>query len=91
MVASPFKSGDVAATHDVVGLTKAAALGVATMQITCNAVCPGYVRTPLVDGQIKDQDLSEDEVVPTCDLLKFAKRGASPVPGAVGRGGAPNC
>ncbi len=66
LVASPFKSAYVAAKHGVLGLTKAVAL-VATTPITCNAVCPGYVRTPLVEGQIADQakahNLSEEEVV----------------------------
>jgi 3-hydroxybutyrate dehydrogenase len=67
LVASPFKSAYVAAKHGVLGLTKTVALEVATSQITCNAICPGYVRTPLVQGQIKDQarahNLSEEEVV----------------------------
>jgi len=68
LVASPFKSAYVAAKHGVVGLTKTIALEVATeTNLTCNAICPGYVRTPLVDGQIKDQaaahSMSEDQVV----------------------------
>ena len=67
LVASPFKSAYVAAKHGVLGLTKAVALEVATTPITCNAVCPGYVRTPLVEEQIADQakahNLSEEEVV----------------------------
>jgi 3-hydroxybutyrate dehydrogenase len=57
----------VAAKHGVVGLTKAVALEVAETAITVNAVCPGYVRTPLVEGQIRDQakahNLPEDRVV----------------------------
>ena len=67
LVASPFKSAYVAAKHGVIGLTKTVALEVAESGITCNAVCPGYVRTPLVEGQIKDQakahGMSEEEVV----------------------------
>ncbi len=67
LVASPFKSAYVAAKHGVVGLTKAVALEVAETAITVNAVCPGYVRTPLVEGQIRDQakvhNLPEDRVV----------------------------
>ena len=55
LVASPFKSAYVAAKHGVVGLTKTVALEVAETGITCNAICPGYVKTPLVEGQIADQ------------------------------------
>jgi 3-hydroxybutyrate dehydrogenase len=67
LVASPFKSAYVAAKHGVIGLTKTVALELAETLITCNAVCPGYVLTPLVEGQIKDQakahGMSEEEVV----------------------------
>ncbi|TDU26465.1 3-hydroxybutyrate dehydrogenase [Panacagrimonas perspica] len=55
LVASPFKAAYVAAKHGVVGLTKTVALEVAETGITCVAICPGYVRTPLVDNQIRDQ------------------------------------
>ena len=55
LVASPFKSAYVAAKHGILGLTKTVALEVATFNITCNAICPGYVKTPLVDAQIADQ------------------------------------
>jgi 3-hydroxybutyrate dehydrogenase len=54
MVASPFKSAYVTAKHGVLGLTKTVALELAEHNITCNAICPGYVHTPLVDGQIAD-------------------------------------
>jgi 3-hydroxybutyrate dehydrogenase len=54
LVASPFKSAYVAAKHGVVGLTKVIALEVAKQGITCNAICPGYVQTPLVEGQVED-------------------------------------
>jgi 3-hydroxybutyrate dehydrogenase len=67
LVGSPYKSAYVAAKHGVLGLTKAVALEVAETAITVNALCPGYVRTPLVDGQIRDQasahDMPEDRVI----------------------------
>lgn len=67
LVASPFKSAYVAAKHGIAGLTKSVALELAESRITCNAICPGYVKTPLVDGQIKDQavarGISEDAVM----------------------------
>ena len=52
LVASPFKVAYVAAKHAVVGMTKVVALEVARTQITCNAICPGFVRTPLAEAQI---------------------------------------
>lgn len=55
LVASPFKSAYVAAKHGVNGFTKSCALEVAEMGITVNAICPGYVYTPLVEKQIDDQ------------------------------------
>lgn len=55
LTASPFKSAYVAAKHGLVGLTKVTALETAEEPITCNAVCPGYVLTPLVEAQIPDQ------------------------------------
>jgi 3-hydroxybutyrate dehydrogenase len=54
LTASPFKSAYVAAKHGVVGLTKVTALEAAGEGITCNAICPGYVLTPLVENQIPD-------------------------------------
>jgi 3-hydroxybutyrate dehydrogenase len=53
--ASPFKSAYVSAKHGIVGLTKTVALEVAGKGVTCNAICPGYVLTPLVEAQIPDQ------------------------------------
>ena len=55
LVASPFKSAYVAAKHGLVGLTKVSALETAEDGITCNAICPGYVFTPLVEAQIEAQ------------------------------------
>jgi 3-hydroxybutyrate dehydrogenase len=67
LVASPFKSAYVAAKHGIVGMTKTIALETATDNITCNAICPGYVLTPLVEGQIRDQakahKMPENEVI----------------------------
>jgi len=54
LTASPYKSAYVAAKHGVVGMTKAVALETAQVPITCNAICPGYVLTPLVEEQIPD-------------------------------------
>lgn len=69
LVASPFKSAYVAAKHGVAGLTKAVALEVAECGITVNAICPGYVRTPLVERQIPDtakaRGIGEEDVVKT--------------------------
>lgn len=55
LTASPFKSAYVAAKHGIVGFTKTVALETAEEPITCNAICPGYVLTPLVEAQIPDQ------------------------------------
>ena len=67
LVASPFKSAYVAAKHGVIGLTKTVALEGAEHGITCNAICPGYVWTPLVENQIDDtakaRGISRDEVI----------------------------
>jgi 3-hydroxybutyrate dehydrogenase len=67
LVASPFKAGYISAKHGLVGLTRAAALEGGEYGITVNAICPAYVRTPLVDSQIADQAkanrLSPEEVI----------------------------
>ncbi|GAA2834400.1 3-hydroxybutyrate dehydrogenase [Aminobacter aminovorans] len=55
LVASAYKSAYVSAKHGIMGLTKTVALEVARDKITCNAICPGYVLTPLVEAQIPDQ------------------------------------
>jgi 3-hydroxybutyrate dehydrogenase len=67
LVASPFKAAYVAAKHGIVGLTKVTALETAEQGITCNAICPGYVYTPLVEAQIDSQakahGISRDQVI----------------------------
>jgi 3-hydroxybutyrate dehydrogenase len=67
LTASPFKSAYVAAKHGLVGFTKTVALELAEEGVTANAICPGYVLTPLVEGQIADQmkvhNLPRDRVV----------------------------
>jgi 3-hydroxybutyrate dehydrogenase len=74
--ASEFKSAYVSAKHGIIGLTKVIGLEGAGSNITCNAICPGYVKTPLVEGQIKDQSkahgLTEEEVVQKVMLKKQA-------------------
>ncbi len=67
LVASPFKSAYVAAKHGILGLTKTVALEGAEHNITCNAICPGYVWTPLVENQIDDtakaRGITREEVI----------------------------
>lgn len=67
LTASPYKSAYVAAKHGIVGLSKTVALETAQEPITCNAVCPGYVLTPLVEAQIPDTmakyNMSREEVI----------------------------
>ncbi|WP_194953974.1 3-hydroxybutyrate dehydrogenase [Sphingopyxis solisilvae] len=67
LVASPFKSAYVAAKHGIVGLTKTVALEGARHGVTCNAICPGYVWTPLVENQIGDtataRGITREEVI----------------------------
>ena len=76
LVASPFKAGYVAAKHGVLGLVKTIALEGAEQGITATALCPGFVRTPLVEGQLADQarahGLSEDEVLEQVILAPHA-------------------
>ena len=67
LVASPYKSAYVAAKHGITGFTKSVALEIAQDGITCNAICPGYVFTKLVENQIADtakaRNMSEEDVV----------------------------
>lgn len=75
LVASPYKSAYVAAKHGILGITKTVALEVAEKGITVNAICPGYVWTPLVEKQIpetaKSRGISEQEVID--DVLLHAQ------------------
>ena len=65
--ASPYKSAYIAAKHGVIGLTKTVGLETAELDITCNAICPGYVMTPLVEAQIPEQmeahNMGREEVI----------------------------
>ena len=67
LTASPYKSAYVAAKHGIVGLTKTVGLETAQDPITCNAICPGYVLTPLVEAQIpdtmKEYNMSREDVI----------------------------
>jgi 3-hydroxybutyrate dehydrogenase len=76
LVASEFKSAYISSKHGIVGFTKTAALEGAPYNITCNAICPGYVRTPLVEKQIADQakthGIPESEVISKIMLQKQA-------------------
>lgn len=78
LVASPFKSAYVAAKHGMVGLTKVTALEAAPYGPTCNAICPGYTWTPLVEKQIKDTAISrgipESEVIEKVMLVEHATK-----------------
>jgi 3-hydroxybutyrate dehydrogenase len=78
LTASPYKSAYIAAKHGVVGLTKTVALETAEEPITANAICPGYVLTPLVEAQIPDQmkahNMERDEVIKNVMLERQPSR-----------------
>ncbi|MGN6422277.1 MAG: 3-hydroxybutyrate dehydrogenase [Asticcacaulis sp.] len=67
LVASPFKSAYVSAKHGLLGFTRTIALEGAEHGVTCNAICPGYVHTPLVDKQIPDtmkaRNMTREQVI----------------------------
>jgi len=76
LIASPYKSAYVAAKHGIIGFTKVMALEGGEFGITCNAICPGYVHTPIVDKQIPDQmkahNMTRDEVINKVFLAEHA-------------------
>ncbi|GAA6740530.1 3-hydroxybutyrate dehydrogenase [Thermus oshimai] len=76
LVASPYKSAYISAKHGLLGLTKTVALEAGAFGVTVNAVCPAYVRTPLVEGQVADQartlGISEGEVLEKVFLAQAA-------------------
>lgn len=78
LTASPFKSAYIAAKHGVVGLSKTVALETAGEGITCNAICPGYVLTPLVEaqipGQMKVHGMDRETVIREVMLLRQPSR-----------------
>lgn len=81
--ASEYKTAYVTAKHGVIGMTKVLALEGSPHNITCNAICPGYVKTPLVEGQIQDQakahGMSNEEVVEKVMLKKQAVKAFVPL------------
>lgn len=83
LVASEYKSAYVASKHGIIGFTKTTALEGAPYNITVNAVCPGYVHTPIVENQIADQmqahQLSRDEVIQKVMLAKQAIKSFIPI------------
>src|SRR5262249_46303160 len=78
LVASPFKSAYVAAKHALLGFSKVVVLETAGVDITINTICPSYIRTPLVEAQIKDQararGIPEDEVIQQIMLRPMPKQ-----------------
>jgi 3-hydroxybutyrate dehydrogenase len=74
LVASPFKAAYVSAKHGVVGLTRTVALEVARTGVTCNAICPGFTRTPLAERQVvaaaKERGIGEEQALADVVLEK---------------------
>ena len=77
-IGSPYKSAYTAAKHALLGFSKVLALETASADITSNTICPGYIRTPLVDAQIADQartrGISENEVIERVMLAPTPKK-----------------
>jgi len=88
LVASEFKSAYVAAKHGIIGLTKVLALEGAPFGITANAICPGYVHTPIIDKQIDDQmkahNMTKEQVVKEVMLGKQAIKEFIPIEAIAG-------
>ncbi|HQE12808.1 MAG TPA: 3-hydroxybutyrate dehydrogenase [Flavipsychrobacter sp.] len=88
LVASEFKSAYVAAKHGIIGLTKVLALEGASFGITANAICPGYVHTPIIDKQIDDQmkahNMTKEQVVKEVMLGKQAIKEFIPIEAIAG-------
>ena len=78
LIASPYKSAYIAAKHALIGFSKTVALETGGTDITSNTICPSYIRTPLVMGQIKDQArtrrISEEEVIERVMLAPMPKK-----------------
>jgi 3-hydroxybutyrate dehydrogenase len=78
LVASPYKSAYTAAKHALLGFSKVLALESATLDITSNTICPAYLRTPLVEAQLRDQararGISEEEVLEKVMLAPMPKK-----------------
>jgi len=78
LIASPFKSAYTAAKHALIGFSKVLALETGGVDVTSNTICPGYIRTPLVDAQIAGQartrGISEDEVIDKVMLAPMPKK-----------------
>jgi 3-hydroxybutyrate dehydrogenase len=78
LIGSPYKSAYTAAKHALLGFSKVLALETGGAEITSNTICPGYIRTPLVDAQIAGQartrGISEDEVIDTVMLAPMPKK-----------------
>jgi 3-hydroxybutyrate dehydrogenase len=78
LVASPFKAAYVASKHGLIGLTKVTALETARDGITCNALCPGFIHTDIIEGQIDEQSratgIPREKVIEEIILAKHATR-----------------
>jgi 3-hydroxybutyrate dehydrogenase len=94
LVGSPFKAAYMAAKHGILGLTKVVALETAEEGITCNAIFPGYVWTPLVEAQINDQakshGISREQVIRDVLLTLPSSRRARAICGSIRQNSPPH-